>query len=79
MPLKYILYDKIWQICLCTEGEGALPEPARGEAWDHGEDLQAPHAGTAGSVIRYSLSDTLKNHVVLCFCSYEAIQAVFFI
>ncbi len=64
---------------MCTEGEGALPEPARGEAGDYGADLQAPHAGTAGSAIRYSLSDTLKNYmyVVLRFCWYEAIQAVF--
>ncbi len=45
---------------MCSEGEGALPEPARGEAWDYREDLQAPHAGTAGSANRYSLSDTLK-------------------
>ncbi len=55
---------------MCTEGERALPEPARGEAGDYGEDLQAPHAGTDGSAIRYSLSDTLKNHAVLRFCSY---------
>ena len=27
-------------------GEGPLPEPAGGEAGDHREDLQAPHAGT---------------------------------
>jgi hypothetical protein len=66
--VKVNLYDKIWQLCLCTEGEGALPEPARGEARDYREDLQAPYAGTAGSANRYSLSDMPKNHIGLCFC-----------